>query len=269
VTRLGSALAVATTVLVVIAAVTTFVVLRTDRTADTATSTTPGSSAPREATVVGVGDSVIAGSHCGCSGVPAQYATALSHRAGRPVRSVNLGVNGDTTATLEHRLDTDATTRADLREADVVLVIEGANDLVPQLETWRASTCEASCYLPAVQRMGMRLTAALSDIRQLAPATAQVIVTGYWNVFPDGAAARADGGQAEIDWSRAITRAADTAIERAAGPERATYVDLTGSFLADGSKDPTPLLASDGDHPNQAGVHAIVTDLLHVTKPLP
>jgi lysophospholipase L1-like esterase len=217
-------------------------------------------------TVVGLGDSVMAGSHCGCSGVAAQFATAWGHRLGRTVRAVNLGVPDDTTTTLRKRLDSDGRTRADLRRADLVLVIEGANDLVPQLETWRVGTCDADCYRPAVDLMGQRLRGALADIRRLAPG-AQVVVAGYWNVFPDGQTARTEGGQDLIDWSRRITRDANAAIEQAARPERATYVDLTAPFLADGQKDPTALLAEDGDHPNKAGVRAIVTTLLRVTHP--
>jgi lysophospholipase L1-like esterase len=225
-----------------------------------------GLSSTRNLTVVGLGDSVMAGSHCGCSGVAAQFAAAWGHRLGRTVRAVNLGVPGDTTTTLQQRLDTDADTRADLRRADMVLVIEGANDLVPQLESWRMGTCAATCYTPAVEHMGRRLRGALTEIRRLAP-EAQVVVAGYWNVFPDGQAARVVGGQALVDWSRQITRDANAAIERAARPEHATYVDLTAPFLAQGQKDPTGMLAKDGDHPNRTGVRAIVTALLRVSHP--
>jgi lysophospholipase L1-like esterase len=241
-----------------------------DTTPPTTSATTPAGPLPTassgEVTVVGLGDSVMAGSHCDCSGVTAQYAAALTSRVHRKVRDVNLGVNGDTTNTLQQRLDTSAVTRDDLRRADLVLVIEGANDLSPQLESWRVGSCEESCFLPAVDAMGKRLTTALATIRELVPAQAQMIVAGYWNVFPDGEAARAEGGQAEIDWSREITRAANVAIQRAASPEHATYVDLTNSFLDDDSGDPTGLLAADGDHPNAAGERVIVADLLRVTR---
>ena len=219
-------------------------------------------------TVVGLGDSVMAGSHCDCSGVTAEFAEAWSHRLGRTVRAVNLGVPGDTTTTLRQRLDDDDDIRADLRRATMVLVIEGANDLLPQLETWRVRTCGPTCYGPAVDLMGRRLRGALTEIRRLAPST-QVVVAGYWNVFPDGDAARADGGQSLVDWSRSITRDANAAIEQAARPERATYVDLTPPFLADGEKDPTDMLADDGDHPNRIGVRAIVATLLGASRPPP
>ena len=78
---------------------------------------TPAAAPAGEVTVVGVGDSVMAGSHCECSGVTAQFATAWGDRLDRTVHSVNLGVPGDTTTTLRQRLDTDADTRADLRHA--------------------------------------------------------------------------------------------------------------------------------------------------------
>jgi lysophospholipase L1-like esterase len=181
------------------------------------------------------------------------------------VHAVNLGVSGDTTSLLGDRLTTQPGTRTALHGADVVLVIEGANDLVPQLQTWRESSCPASCYRPAVSAMGRRLQQALAAVRSLAPADAQVVVAGYWNVFADGDAARADGGQELVDWSRAITREADGAIATASRSEHASYVDLTPAFDPDGDPAPTPLLADDGDHPNGAGVDRIVSALLAVT----
>ena len=219
--------------------------------------------APPALTVVGLGDSVMAGTACDCSGIAAEYAADWGRRIGRTVRAVNLGVSGDTTTTLATRLATDDATRTSLRRADVVLVVEGANDLVPQLQTWQASSCPASCYDPAVAAMGSRLDQSLDVIRQLAPRGAQVIVAGYWNVFEDGEVARSQGGQAQVDWSRALTRVANAAIAAASRRERAVYVDLTAAF--DSDDDWTDLLADDGDHPNQAGVTRIVHTLLEAT----
>jgi lysophospholipase L1-like esterase len=217
-------------------------------------------------TVVGLGDSVMAGTACGCTGIAAQYAAAWGKQLDRRVHAVNLGISGDTTSALSDRLDGDSQTRTALRSADVVLVIEGANDLSPQYDTWEASSCPSSCYHPAVLAMGSRLRAVLAKIRTLAPAQAQLVVAGYWNVFADGDAAREDGGQAEIDWSRAITKDANSAILSASRTTHASYVDLTPAFDPDGDSDPTPLLADDGDHPNQAGVTQIVSALLSATS---
>lgn len=221
-----------------------------------ATSSTPA--APLK--VVGVGDSVMSGTNCNCAGIVAEYAAALQQRDGRAVNGDNLGVPGDTTSDLLDHLQHDNTFRAAVRGADVVLVTIGANDLGPQWSQWQASSCDDTCYDPAVAQMGGRLDQILSLIRSLRsgpPAT--VLVTDYWNVFTDGAVARASGGQAQIDWSQDITTAANSAICATAMAHHATCVDLY-TPIQDG--DPTDVLAPDGDHPNAAGVGVIVKALL-------
>ena len=152
----------------------------------------------------------------------------------------------------------------------MVLVIEGANDLLPQLETWRVLLLRGlRATRPAVDLMGQRLQAALAEIRRLAPAHAQVVVAGYWNVFPDGDTARADGGQPLIDWSRSITRAANAAIDQAARPERATYVDLTPPLPRRRGQATRPTCSPRTATTRTGGVRAIVATLLGASRPPP
>ena len=93
-----------------------------------------------------------------------------------------------------------------------------------------------------------------------------VLVDNYWNVFTDGAVARADGGQEQLDWSAEVTKAANLAIAKAASGSGDLSVDLVKPFKRGGDEDPTPLLADDGDHPNAAGVKAIVAANLAATR---
>lgn len=213
--------------------------------------------------VVGLGDSVMAGTACGCGGIPAEYAARLGERTGHRGRAVNLGVPGDTTTTLLHRLDADAATRAAVRSASILLVITGANDLATLRAAHDEHGCAVQCYQPAVDTMGRRMAVLLQELRALAGAGPQILVGTYWNVFPDGDATRASVGQDNIDWGRQVTAAANPAICRAALAADATCVDLSSPLLADG--DPTDQLADDGDHPNAAGVDAIVTQFLSAT----
>ncbi len=213
--------------------------------------------------VVGLGDSVMSGTNCNCDGIVAEYAAALQARGAGPVHGDNLGVPGDTTSDLLRRLQTNGTYRAAVRDADIVLVTIGANDLAPQWQQWQSSGCDDTCYNPAVAQMGAQLSTILALIRSLRsgpPAT--VLVTNYWNVFTDGAVARASGGQAQVDWSQDITLAANTAICATARAHAATCVDL---FTPIEAGDPTDVLAPDGDHPNAAGVAVIVKALLAAT----
>lgn len=110
--------------------------------------------------------------------------------------------------------------------------------------------------------MGSRLGAAIAEIRSLRsspPAT--LLVTTYWNVFTDGAVARAAGGRPQLDWSEEVTEAADRAICAAADRHDASCVDLNRWF-DDEAADPARLLAADGDHPNTAGIDVIAAALL-------
>nr|WP_240963350.1 hypothetical protein [Antrihabitans stalactiti] len=92
------------------------------------------------------------------------------------------------------------------------------------------------------------------------PAT--VLVTGYWNVFPDGdVALQQYGPRCEAD-SAELTRRVDGVTEEVVAAHDATYVDLLRAFKRTAeTDDPTELLADDGDHPNHAG-HQKISDAL-------
>lgn len=155
--------------------------------------------APRR--VVGLGDSVMAGTACGCPGIVADYTDRLGAATRRNVTGVkNLGVPGDTTADLLRRLRSDRQFSAAVVAANVVIVTVGANDLLPQQQQQEAGGCPVQCFDPAAQVMGSRLAAALDEIRALRPRPpATLLVTTYWNVFTDGAVARAVGGQPQLE----------------------------------------------------------------------
>lgn len=218
----------------------------------------PSPSAAAPLHVVGVGDSVMAGAHCDCDGIPDEYAVTLSRRIDRTVSATNLGVSGDTTSDLLDLVRHDKKTRQQIRDSDVVLVIIGANDLIPQWREWSASSCDDTCYNPAIKTMSSQLDDILAEIDDLHPDRQSVLVANYWNVFTDGDVARSDGGQEQIDWSNDVTVAANKAILQAADAHGATPVDVDEPFQTASGGDPTQLLADDGDHPNAAGVKVIV-----------
>jgi lysophospholipase L1-like esterase len=221
--------------------------------------------------VVGLGDSVTAGTACGCEDFVRLYADSLGRRWHRVVHETNLGVGGQTSAGLLAALQGDARTRTAVAAGDVVLVTIGANDLVPALRAWDRGTgtdvrfCGGTCDTADVDRIGRNIEAALDVVRRLRRGQpALVLVTTYWNVFEDGDAGAADRGDAYLDWSDQLTRRLNARVRQAALAEHATPVDLYGPFKA-GGKDPTPLLADDGDHPDAAGHEIIATSLLAAT----
>jgi lysophospholipase L1-like esterase len=219
--------------------------------------------------VVGLGDSVMTGAHCDCAGLAEEYAAALADRNSTHVSVQNLGTDGAVTGDLLEDIRSDATTRTAIGNADVVLVTIGANDLLPQLDQWRSGGCDQACFAGPAARMGQNLSAILAAVDGVRHGhRGTVLVTDYWNVFTDGDVARSTGGQAQVDWSADVTAAANQQICAAARAAHDTCVDLVPVFKPAGA-DPTSLLADDGDHPNNAGVQAIVRALLAVTPARP
>lgn len=227
-----------------------------------ATSSPSTAAAPLH--VVGLGDSVMAGTNCGCEGIVAEYGARVAQSERRTVRETNLGSDGETTQDLLTALDGDADTRSAVGSADTVLVIVGANDLLADDTRFENGGCDASCYEADVMTMGRQLGQALDRIRALSTQKdLRVLVGGYWNVYPDGAVAQNTRSAAERAFGEDVTTAANAEISAEARDHRATYVDLVTPFKGNGSADPTSLLASDGDHPNAAGVVAIVNAFVH------
>lgn len=215
------------------------------------------------AVVVGIGDSVTSATVCGCTGFVESYAAHLPAADGGPARAENLGAGGLTAAGLRTLMTQPGPTPTSVAEADVLLVTIGANDLTPLLSRWQSSGCSKACYSPAVEAVGSDLGDILAAARSLrGHRPTRVLVTDYWNVFADGDVARASDGPAYLRWSDELTRALNVSICNAARNAGATCVDLYAPFKGDGSKNPTELLAADGDHPNAAGNQVISSALL-------
>lgn len=225
----------------------------------------PSPSAPKRTLhAVGIGDSVMSGTNCGCDGIMAEYARELARSTGQRVSAQNFGVGGYTTSDVLDDLADDADVRSAVSGADVVVVIIGANDLNDDLDRWQNGGCSVSCYQPDVTAMGQRLAKVLAKISALSHGRAEVLVTNYWNVFTDGQVALANGAD-EVRFHLAVTRAANHEIAGRVAAAGDQLVDLVAPFRGSGDTDPTSLLASDGDHPNAAGVRAIASALVAAT----
>lgn len=213
--------------------------------------------------LVGLGDSVMSGTNCDCDGITSELADSLAKVWRVPVSQVNLGESGATTDDLLDDLTNDSRTMSEVTNADVVVVIIGANDLTDDLDTWRRTGCGRSCYQPHVQQMQNRLAKILARITNLeGNRPFSLVVDGYWNILTDGQTALKQGGWPQLSWSRAVTASVDSAIRDAASTAGAHYVELRSVF----SNTPDPLLADDGDHPNAAGVEAIAEANLRVLR---
>lgn len=223
----------------------------------------PGGDDRSALTLVGLGDSVPAGSACGCTPFVDLYGTTLAARTGREVRALDLGVPGLTSAGLLATLEPGGSAVQAVRTADVLTVTIGANDLDPSAVTSGACTGDPqACYAPQLAAMTTGLGAVLDRVRALRagrPLTVQV--TGYWDVWKDGAVARALGSRYTSAADR-LTRLTNAALARGSAAHGASFVDLYAPFKGtQGDGDDTWLLAPDGDHPDAQG-HALIAEQL-------
>jgi acyl-CoA thioesterase-1 len=200
-------------------------------------------------TVVTFGDSVPAGTACGCTPFPDLYARLLVPDG----RSVNLAESGYTSADVRAQITT-PTAEATVRTADVLLLMVGANDITPTLDA-RGDDVAYAGVAAEVQR---NVTAIAATMQAVRAEPVPVIVLGYWNVAEDGDVGRAIHGDEGMVEAVSATAYVDDALRRAAAASGARYVDTTAAFKGDtGEQDPTRLLAPDGDHPNAVGHKAI------------
>lgn len=219
--------------------------------------------------LVGLGDSVMAGSNCACD----DYLTGLGRLLGArdvvPVSVINDGRSGDTAADLDGMLSDDRSARRDVASAEVVVVTIGANDLLGDVVAWRSGRCPTSCYQPGIDTMASHLASVIDKIKAIrGHAKSQILITDYWNVFADGDVAENTEDDGYLDWSDRVTRAANTAIGRVARDTGVTEVDLYSPFKPNPSTNPTHLLADDGDHPNAAGTALISATVLKSITPV-
>lgn len=222
--------------------------------------------------VVALGDSIPKGYDCpDCTPFPELLGESLHTPDSATAPITNLGVGGWTSDDLLASLSADpaSATAAAVAAADVITVTIGANDFYPGLDSIAAGTCggpdNLDCEADAIPHLQANLSAVLDGITALrgaAPVT--VLVTGYWNVFPDGDVAAAQYGPDFLDASAALTSQANGVIAATAAAHHDTYVDL-GDALAAAETTPgdiTPQLTDDGDHPSQSG-HHVIADALH------
>jgi len=216
--------------------------------------------------VVGLGDSVTAGTACDCVPFINRFADLLAQRDGHPAVATNLGTAGLTTQSLAGQLARPGPAGS-VASADTVVVTIGANDLTPLEDQWERHGCGPACVAPATTAMGRGLAVDLARVKALGRPGQRVDVTTYWNVFEDGDVADQERTAGFADWSDTVTLSASRVICSTARSFGDTCVDLYAPFLsADGTRNPTSLLASDGDHPNPAG-HAVIARALLAATP--
>lgn len=208
-----------------------------------------------------LGDSVPAGSACGCVPYPQLSASSLTVPGTREVTAANDAVGGYTTGDVLTQVRSDPDVMSRVAQADVVEIEVGAND-VGYTEECGTS---AACYSPGVATVGQNLAAIVARVRELAGGhRVAVVLLDYWSVWLGGRYARAQG-PAYVDAVATVTDQVNSVIKQTAARTGAAYVDLRAAFKGpDYVEDETPYLAGDGDHPNAAGHRQIAAALVDV-----
>jgi lysophospholipase L1-like esterase len=223
----------------------------------------PHETAAASLLLVGLGDSVPAAADCpGCT----SFVTLYANQLGAAVD--NDGTDGQDSAQLLDAISPGGSESADVAAADVVTLTIGANDFNSGRVALQNGTCDdLSCFGNTLQAMQANVQAIIGEIQQLHGSQQVAInVTGYWNVFQDGAVAADRYGATFEQASDALTRQANTAIKKAADNAGVTYVDIYTPIKA---HDPdTSLLSPDGDHLSQSGHDLVAATLAaHGTAP--
>lgn len=211
--------------------------------------------------VVGLGDSVEAGSRCGCTTFVTQVGTRIAAAQGRALTVENEAFGGATSDDVLTQLRS-SDVQADVSSSDLVVIEIGANDFDESLAS--SASCEpvtnTSCYASTAATMTANLTKIVDEVKALQTKTgAQIVVMGYWNVFKDGDVA-AKLGSTYVTVSGQLTKWVNSLDRDIAARAGVTYADAYTPFDgSDGSRNPTDDLAYDGDHPNAAG-HALLAE---------
>jgi lysophospholipase L1-like esterase len=215
----------------------------------------PGTDPPATVSALtAIGDSVPAGSACGCTPYPQLTGDELSRAEDRHVTAWNDAVPGARSSDVVDQLEHDSSVIDHVKRSDAFLVEVGANDIE------YSSSCGTtlSCYQPKVPAVTEHVLAIVARLRQLtAGRHISIVLVDYWNVWLGGRYARAQG-PAYVRTADALTAEVDDSIQSIARTTGSRYIDLRTAFRGpDHTDDETDLLAPDGDHPNAAGQERI------------
>lgn len=206
--------------------------------------------------IVGLGDSIPAGTAARGPDFLRRLGRAAHHETGRAYRVVNLAIPGLTSRGLDLQLRLPTVARQ-VQGADLVCVTIGANDF-----NWPLVKGQTDHKIePFFASLRVNLETVLRRVLDLrAGSGAGVLVTGYWNVSIDGKRAHRLGHR-HRKTSDALTRRVNALLAELADEFAMTYVDLYAPFKGAGDLDPTHLLAADGMHPNAHG-HSRIAEVV-------
>lgn len=130
-----------------------------------------------------------------------------------------------------------------------MVIVVGANDFDASL-AGDPGCADLDCWADTRAMLAATLDQVLTRISALVPARAPVVLTGYGNVFLDGAAGAALG-PTYVANSDALTRSVNSVLASTAAAHSDRYADGYAALQGD-RREAGALLASDGDQPDAA-----------------
>ncbi len=217
----------------------------------------PAAAAATTPVVVGFGDSVLTGLHCGCTNFIQQYATALGGTAD------NLAQNGSTSLNLVHLLQTARAWKA-VENASVVVIMTGANDYNGTFAAV-SNGASPSQYNAIAKQVKANVTTAVDKIRSINP-NADVVIVDYWAAMEAGKVAQQNYNAATQKAALESTESVDGALWSVAQSLHTDWLSTYQLYYRPGIN-VTSLLASDGNHPDAAGT-ALIANALNALLPV-
>jgi lysophospholipase L1-like esterase len=206
---------------------------------------------------VAVGDSIAASQLCRCARYPDYYAQLAAEGLGQPVRAQNMAVNGATSDDLLYRLTNMPEYQVAIREADLITISIGFNDI---------GSCtpgtERACYKAAIAGLKTNLEAILTQIDGLQGSHPHVLrETGYYN-FVIGRTGAAQPDPSFLTFYAKQLAVVNATICAAATAHDGLCVELLTAFNGPaGDQDAGSLLADDHLHPSTEG-HKLIAQTI-------
>jgi lysophospholipase L1-like esterase len=219
--------------------------------------------------LVGFGDSVPSGYACSCQPFLPMYADMIHRQSQRSTVWTNFAVSGQVSGGVLAQLQTPAVVDA-VRRAGIVLIMVGANDFIAPFAQVTTNPKATSQFATVGQALRTKMTSIIGRIHELAGPSTRVVVLGYWNVLEDGKAAAHDYTATQRAATLLATDTANQALRAASLTGHATFVPTLALFHGTkDNRDPSTMLAADGDHPNVVGHQAIAAALAAAVPAVP
>ncbi len=230
-------------------------------------SATPGEQSPTSSGnasegptlhLVALGDSIAASKLCQCPRYPDVYSRLAAKALGQPVRVENIAVNGATSADLLYRLENMPPFQAAVREADLIVISIGFNDIGPCV----VAGTDPKCYATAISGLKTTLEAIHDKIDALQGDHPHILrETGYYDYY----VGRSEGPQSTPEFHTFYVdqlASLNATICEAVVAHNGLCIDLLTPFNGPaGDQDAGRFLVKDHIHPGTTG-HELIAETI-------